>query len=54
MSLIKITVDQIVEWNGDDVEDLANYLASILNRNFDIQDARAEILSYHDVHRDED
>ena len=56
MALIKITPQQILDWNGSDHDEieLAEYLAVILNREFDISDARGEILSYHNITRDED
>lgn len=43
-----VTVDEIMNWNGSDgsAEDLAEYLASILNGKFSVDKAKEEIKSY--------
>jgi len=50
-----ITGNQIELWNGnDDVADIADYMASILNGIFSIDDARREILEYNDIYTEDE
>lgn len=44
---MKITKEMILDWNGDaTIGELANYLASVLNNEIQLVDAKKEISSY--------
>jgi len=45
---MEIKIQHILDWE-ESPEELANYLASILNGDFSVEDAREEILAYHDL-----
>jgi hypothetical protein len=44
----KITKEQILLWSGENIEDLAEYLAAILNDEFSKEAAKKEISEYND------
>ena len=46
----KLTVQEVLMWHGEQngIEELAEYLCSILNGEWDLDKAYEEVLSYHE------
>lgn len=42
----KLTITDIIEWNGGYEDGLAEYLVSLLNDEFSLDDAKKEIMDY--------
>lgn len=49
----EVTPDNVLSFYGSDItrDDLANEIADIINRVYDIDDARADIIAWLECHR---